>query len=302
MPTSISRRRFLKLGCRALLGGLIAGGGATVYATQVEPRWLRRRRITLSLPTLPTAGDGFTLALLTDLHAGRATPPHLIEEAVTQTNAAEPDVILLGGDFVTGSAVHARPLIPQLSRLQAPHGVFAVLGNHDVWTDASTVVQALEAADVTVLRDAGVPVGPVQLLGIEDRGATGMTRLGNSTDFATFRRRWESATAAVTPRREQTPPNAPRLLLVHNPDFTEMLPEDADIALALSGHTHGGQVQLPLFGAPLIPSCFGDRFLEGLTATRAGMPVYVSHGVGHISPGIRFNCRPEIAIVTLRSG
>ncbi len=300
MP-ALSRRRFLKISCQALWGGLVASGGTALYAATIEPTWLRLRRISVGLPALPASVEGFTLSLLTDLHYTEQGGPRLVEDAVALSNAVEPDVVLLGGDFVTGSAAYAQALIPLLEDLRAPYGVFAVLGNHDIWSATVTVVEALESAGVTVLRDAVTTVGPLQLIGIEDRGATGMTRLGQASGLAAFRRRWTAAVRALRGLVAQEATDLPRLLLVHNPDFAELLPDDAGIELVLSGHIHGGQVQLPLIGAPLIPSCFGDRFLEGLTATSAGTPVYVSHGVGHIPPGVRFNCRPEVTALTLRS-
>ncbi|MEA3309658.1 MAG: hypothetical protein U9Q70_09135, partial [Chloroflexota bacterium] len=190
-----------------------------------------------------------------------------------------------------------------LAALRPRYGSYAVLGNHDVWTDADFIAAQLERAGITVLRDARARLelngAPLWLLGIEDRGYSGMSRWGQRGNFTVFRNQWQSAHVALRDLLSATPPSEPRVLLVHNPDLTEMLPP-VRVDLALCGHTHGGQVRIPLVGAPLVPSCFGQKFVGGLVQGTQTQ-VYVSRGVGSISPAVRFNCRPEVTVLRVVS-
>ncbi len=223
-----------------------------------------------------------------DAHVGRA---------VALANALQPDLIVLTGDFVWKSAGYAGLCAGELAALSAPHGVYAVLGNHDVWTDADRVAASLSAAGIAVLRDErrALPVGDASLwlLGLEDTGY--LVR-----PFATFRRYWQSAVEALATLLADLPPAEPRLLLVHNPDFCEMLPPGR-IDLALSGHTHGGQIRLPFVGSPILPSCLGQKYACGLVRAPTTW-VYVNRGIGLIAPPVRLNCRPEVTLIRLRSG
>jgi len=297
----LSRRQFLRFGCRTLLGGLLGGLSFGLYARFGEPGWLQVVKTEVAVSSLPPALAGLTMGQLSDLHVGSAADAGLVKDAVRLLNAASPDLVVLSGDFVTGAAVHGAAAAKALADLRAPYGVYAILGNHDVWTDADTVVAHLEGVGIPVLRDARrrvtVADATLWLLGIEDRGYTGFSSPGEHSDFALFRRHWQDAGEVLRTLLADIPTADPRLLLVHNPDFTEMLPA-ARVDLALSGHTHGGQVQIPLLGAPFVPSCFGQTFVGGLlqgTQTQ----VYVSRGVGTIPPAVRFNCRPEVTVVTL---
>jgi hypothetical protein len=96
----------------------------------------------------------------------------------------------------------------------------------------------------------------------------------------------------------RTPKDAPRILMSHNPDYAEQLPAGVRVDLMVSGHTHGGQVNLPLYGAPLVPSAYGKKYQQGLVQG-PNCPVYVSRGVSTIWPKVRFNCRPEISLLEI---
>lgn len=282
-----------------MLGGAAAVGlsalGGAGYAALVEPHWLTLERVDVPLANLPARLDGFTIAQLSDLHRGPTVPQEDVAQAVNVTLRQEADLIVLTGDYVYGSARHSAACARELVSLQAPHGVYAVLGNHDIWTDADQVADNLARAGIVVLRDErqALEVGNSRfwLLGIEDTGYTGGF-------FSDFRAMWQRARQALATLLEGIPADEPRLLLVHNPDFAEMLPEGR-IDLALCGHTHGGQVRLPLIGAPMIPSCFGQKYAGGLVQGPSTL-VYVNRGVGLIAPAVRFNCRPEVTLLTLQ--
>jgi predicted MPP superfamily phosphohydrolase len=295
----ISRRGFLRLGC-----GVLAGGAATcllgpLYATGIEPHWIEVTRVNVSLAGLPTALDGVTIGQLGDFHLGRNVSREQVRRAVGLANGLKPDLILLTGDFVTGSAEYSAGCGEELAALEAPHGVYAVLGNHDNWTGPDQVAANVAAGGVTVARDEAfaIEVGGSRmwLLGIEDTGYTAGFLGGSFGDFSEL---WKEKRRRLVEVLEELPEDEPRLLLVHNPDFTEMLPQ-ARIDLALCGHTHGGQVRVPFVGAPVVPSFFGDKYAGGLVQGPSAL-VYVNRGIGLISPPLRFNCRPEITLLRLR--
>lgn len=293
----VTRRSFLKAGCGAMLSGLAAAALGPLYATQVEPRWIEVTTVDIHVPGFASPLDGLTVAQLSDLHRGPHVTAEAVRRSVLQTNRLRADLVVLTGDFVYRSAQYSESCAQELEALHAPLGVYAVLGNHDVWADADEVAGNLSGVGIGVLRDAKVPLpiggARLWLVGIEDTGYTG----GSFGDFQTA---WQGAADRLATLLDSIPPGENRLLLVHNPDFTEMLP-DSRIDLALCGHTHGGQVRVPLLGHPLVPSCFGQRYAAGLVdgpRTR----VYVNRGIGLISPPTRFNCRPEITLLHLRQG
>jgi len=247
------------------------------------------------LPSWPAALDGFTIAQLSDIHRGPEVDRAHIRRGVEMTNDAEPDLVVLTGDYVTGDAAYSADCAAELAALRAPCGVYAVLGNHDIWTDAECVAGNLAGQGIALLRDAYMPLEiggrRLWLLGIEDNGYVG-------TEFSRFREAWHERQETVNRLVVDLPAGEPRVLLVHNPDFTEMLPA-GQIDLALSGHTHGGQVQIPLAGAPIVPSCFGQKYVEGLVQGPATM-VYVNRGLGLIPVAVRVGCRPEVSLLRLR--
>lgn len=301
MPTGqaadhkVSRRTFLKLGCGGLLGGAMLCALGMAYATQVEPRWIEVTRLEVPLPGLPEELDGFTIVQLSDLHLGPHVTADHVRRGVVLTNALEADLVILTGDFVYRSAHYSDACARELASLRASYGVYAVLGNHDIWTDADEVADNLMRAGLVVLRNERQPLtvngARLWLLGIEDTGYTGGF-------FSDFKAMWQEARDVLAILLQGIPAAEPRLLLVHNPDFTEMLPQ-GPIDLILCGHTHGGQVRLPFVGAPVVPSCFGQKYASGLVHGPGGL-VYVNRGLGFIAPPVRFLCRPEITLLRLR--
>jgi predicted MPP superfamily phosphohydrolase len=219
---------------------------------------------------------------------------------VQAANRLSPDVVVLTGDLVSHSASYSVACARELTALRSRYGIYAVLGNHDIWTGADEVARNLRGAGITVLRDEKqsllIDEGRLWLVGIEDAGFTAM--LGSSCEE--FRRLWaEKHTTAISLLRS-IPEAESRILLVHHPDFNELLAGER-IDLALSGHTHGGQVRLPFLGSPFVPSCLGQKYAGGLVQGPAS-PVYVNRGIGVTAPPARFGCRPEITLLRLRRG
>ena len=252
---------------------VVTGGGA--YGYLYERHELEVTRATLPVVGLPPALGGLRVGLLTDVHRSRWVSHQDVTHAVTRLMEERPDIIVLGGDYVTwGDREYVRPSADALRPLAAPHGVFGILGNHD---DDHDMAAALSARGVEVLKDARTRITVngevINLVGIRY-----WTRRG--ADIAALVR----GSAAST------------ILLAHDPRrLTEA--EGLGIPLVLSGHTHGGQVVLPLVGAVA-----ARKFPVVAGAGRRGKTtIFVSRGVGTIYVPVRVNCPPEVAVLTLQA-
>jgi len=281
----VTRRAFLRWTLAAAAAGIAAGGGVTGYAVGLEPLWLAVERVQVEVPGLPAALAGLTIAHLSDLHWGPYTGEREIGGAVKAANALEPDLIAVTGDFVYHIARYAPPCAAELAALRAPLGVWAIAGNHDHWAGVSAVRREVEAAGLTWLANSSrrllVRGTPLWIAGVDD---------------VCERRADLPATLAGIP------PEEPVLLLAHEPDFADEVARAPQwITLQLSGHSHGGQVRLPGDGALILP-WLGQKYPAGLYSVAAShLQVYTSRGIGVIAPPVRFNCRPEVALITLAS-
>ncbi|MGH9497010.1 MAG: metallophosphoesterase [Candidatus Sulfotelmatobacter sp.] len=280
----ISRRRFFRLA--------VAGGAAALAADGVliEPNRLQVVRKEIALRRWPSNMDGFTIALLSDFHYDSHFSIHPIRSSVEIVNNLRPDLIALGGDFVslpwTGNpekgASLADPCAQLLRKLQAPYGLWAVLGNHDAFTDPDHVTSALQGVGIKVLANQSSPIekngGRFWLGGVDDV-------LGKTADI--------DATLHDVPGGEAT------VMLVHEPDYADRVARHP-VDLQLSGHTHAGQVRLP-FLPPLYLPDLAKKYVWGLY--RIGdLTLYTSAGIGTVDIPVRFNCPPEITLLTLRRG
>jgi predicted MPP superfamily phosphohydrolase len=269
---------------RAALAGAAAIAGAA-WTTLVEPRRLRLRRVTVELPEWPRALAGLKIALVSDLHAGAPqVDERRVERVVAATNRARPDLVALLGDYIDpevalGDRVEPEAVAHQLADLEAPLGVFAVLGNHDWLNDGERVRRALRERRIEVLENDAVSVdlgGQVLwIIGLADASE-------RMPDVAT--------PFSLVPR------GAPLLVLSHNPDLFPMLP--ARPSLTVAGHTHGAQVNLPLVRDRVTPSAHGARFAGGLFRDRERV-MYVSRGIGTSTFPVRFRATPEIVVLKL---
>ena len=270
-PHRVTRRELLKGAATAGVGIAI---GAASHGFLYERRRLQLSRVDPAISGLPEALVGLRVAFLTDFHLSGSVPPSLIESAVRLALHERPDLVLLGGDYVSfHDARYMRPAAELLAPLSAPLGVFAVLGNHDHEGDAP---EALASQGIEVLQDA----------------RTRLTVRGEPLDLAGLRF-WTRRIVDIARVLEGA--TATTLLLSHDP---RRLVEAAalDVGLVLSGHTHGGQIVLPVLGSPA-----SVRFplLEGI-GRRDNTAIFVSRGVGTVYLPIRINCRPEVALLTLR--
>ena len=260
---------------------------APAYAFGVEPNWLERTLHRIKLPCKRLTGT-VRILHLSDFHASPVVPFSLIENSVELGLEAKPDVICLTGDFVTDATPfdHAE-YVRILQRLSSAAPIFATLGNHDggAWgartgglKDSTVVRELLRAADIPLLHNRSEVVRvrnqSLRFVGVADLWSH---EVDGSRAFA------------------DVPSDDPAVLLAHNPDTKDRLanhPWD----LMLSGHTHGGQVVLPILGERFVP-VRDKRFIAGLKQWN-GRYVYVTRGVGNID-GVRVNCRPEVTILDL---
>ena len=262
---------------RQLLGAVAAGGAAAVgagfYGIVVEPRRLIITRATLPLVGLPRPLAGLRVGLASDLHHGHLTASDMVTAVADALRAEAPDLVVLAGDYVTWSDRQAvAPCAAALTPLRAPHGVFAVLGNHD---PEPTVKTEFEACGIRVLKDEHED--------IEVRGEP--VSVGGL-------RYWSRRVEDV--RRVFRGARGFPILIAHDPRRLTQAAEEG-VGLVLSGHTHGGQVVLPGIGAPAaarFPVVYGP-------ARRRETTLFVSRGVGTVVLPVRINCPPEVAILTL---
>ena len=281
-PRRTTRRKVLRWGA-----GLVAGSLA-VDAWGIEPNGLVFETITIPIPDLPAPFEGYRIAFVTDTHYPRNIDRAFIRRAIEMGNAFRPDLFLFGGDFVD---THGLDAVPKIAGVfegpAAPDGVVGVLGNHDWVMDGERVRSEIERTS------------PIRLLLNEH---ILLRRGGETIALAGLEDLWERH-LDLERALVGIPPEMPRLVLGHNPDSAERyigsahLAESRRVDLQISGHTHGGEIVLPFFGAPLIPSAYGKKFAQGYVRGKLH-PVYVSRGI--TSPrGVRFRCRPEVTGITL---
>ena len=240
------------------------------------------RRATIALPDWPEGAPPVQVALLSDIHFGGLVMDRgRLDRIVAQVTALRPDLIVIAGDFINGhdpatARASRRALGASLARLGAPLGVVAVAGNHDHWTDMGAVRGALSAGGVTLLSNAATARGPLAIGGVDDEH----THHANLTATTAAMRRLPGA----------------RVLLSHTPDIVAGLP--ADVTLALVGHTHCGQVVLPVIGPPVMPTRSGKRYICGMVRDGARRTV-VTAGLGTSGLPVRLGAPPDLWLLTL---
>jgi uncharacterized protein len=257
-----------------------------VWAFWWEPHRFCVREEPLMLPGWPSELSGLRVALVADLHVGSPyNGLNKLREIVRRTNAAHPDLICLLGDYVKGRIpghwVRPNAFAKELGKLQAPLGVYAVLGNHDHWESPEKISGALRNAGITVLED--------QARRVTFRGS-GLW-IGGISDFREGRHDVRGTLRQVTD-------SAPVILITHNPDIFPAIP--ARVSLLLAGHTHGGQVVFPFLGALIVPSVHGNRYLRG-PIEEGGRHLYVTSGTGMSYLPVRFRVPPEVPILEIES-
>ena len=249
-------------------------------AALTEPFRLTVEHHQIRLRRLPRELDGFRIVQLSDLHHSPFTSRQQIERAIETANSLQPDIVALTGDYVSKEREYAAPCAELLGELRPRHGVFAVLGNHDHWTDAALITDLFRAEGIAVLINQGMRFekngGSFWLAGVDD------TMVG-----------LEDLPLALAGSSEQEF----KLLLAHNPIILRKAAR-ANVDLVLSGHTHGGQVSLrsdrSASGRPR------RRLLKGL-ARQGETQIYITRGLGTVVLPVRFGCPPEVSLLELRT-
>ena len=247
-----------------------------------KEQWLDIQAVEIPIPDLPTAFDGYRIAQFSDLHFDRmTTTPERLSELVAAINAEQPDLIAFTGDFVTeGIPFRSEDLIPSLSELKARDGKVAVFGNHD------------HHVNMTMIRQVVAESGLIDLnnnVYVIQRGES-FLRIAGVDSLVVQKTRLD----LVLPRLPQT---GGAILLAHEPRFADISAPSGRFALQLSGHTHGGQIRIPLLTAIMLRNF---NTLSGLTSVGI-MLLYVNRGIGVVGLPLRVRCPSELTIITLRA-
>jgi uncharacterized protein len=272
----MNRRAFLKYAIASTVAAPVVGVGYG-FAESVS---IRIEHVTVPIPNLPKSFDGLRVAFLTDIHHGPYTSLDFVARIVRTTLTLQPDLILLGGDYSLRLGKYIRPCLEVLAGLSAPMGVFGVLGNHDYWHGLDETRTGMRRAGIVELTNSGV--------WLTNRGDR--LRLGGVDDL------WCGKPDIASAVDDATSSDAV-LVVSHNPDFAEKL-RDTRVGLMLSGHTHGGQLIAAGIKNPFIPSAYGDKYSHGLVEAPT-TNVYVSRGLGLTGLPVRYNCPPELTLLTL---
>jgi predicted MPP superfamily phosphohydrolase len=274
----MNRRNFLKLGGLVAAGGVLAAAGHLELNDEMQQPVVDHVRVPIL--NLHPALEGFTILQMSDIHLRPFTKPDLVKKAVEMSNLQRPDLAVLTGDYVWRDQEAAFELAPILAGLNPRHGVYSVLGNHDLWLDVRVIKTAFAQAGLPLLINQGLEIssgkGSLYLAGLDDG--------------------W-SGEADLNLALLNAPAGAPVVLLLHEPDLVDQTSLDGRVSLQLSGHTHGGQVRV--FGKPpLLKPHLGKKYDQGLFRVNNTW-LYTNRGLGVISVPVRYNCPPEITLLTL---
>ena len=267
------------------VGGSIIAGSCYWYGKHVARFDLQVERVPLPIVGLSRQLAGIRIVQLSDFHMSPPASRPLLQHAVTIANQLEPDIIVLTGDYVSKHGGYIFELTPMLAQLQAKLGVYAILGNHD-WAGGQLTVQ-------WAIENAGIPVWRNQGKMIQHNG--GAFFLGGLDSVRFGKPNADEMLCGVSD-------DVPAIVLLHEPDIAHHVASYPQVKALLCGHTHGGQVKLPLLGTPkpFLP-ILGRKFVAGMYKID-DMWLYVNRGIGtSYNLSARFDCPPEITEFTLQA-
>lgn len=281
----ITRRKFIKNSLRSVLGVIGLTGASYYYARYVEPKMLAIRNFTLESAKIPTSLHELKVLQFSDTHVGYHYDLKQLKGLIDKINNQKPDLILFTGDLVDAPHLYDFPdeLPVLLSKLTAPLGKFWIYGNHDHGGNGTEKIkEVMDAGGFNLLQNSHTRIG-------DNRGSFILAGLD---DVMLGRPNIDEALQHVEPE-------VFTLLMVHEPDVADQV-QHYPVDLQLSGHSHGGQVQLPIYGYMITPP-FAEKYVEGNYHLGDRLQLFVSRGLGTTRMPYRFLCRPEITIYTLKS-
>lgn len=279
-PNDVS---FSKIAAGTALAGAALASAGLYYASRVEPMNVEIKEVSLVLPRLSTEFDGYRIAQISDVHMDGWMSFERLSKLARLVNEQKADLIAATGDFVTARVKYVESeLTEALSVLDAPDGVVAVLGNHDYIADVSLIRRVLKDAEIVELSNDFLTL---------ERGES-VFHVAGIDNFYQRKARLDLVLSRM-------PEEGAAMLLAHEPDFAEVSAPTGRFDLQISGHSHGGQMRLPLVGAMARPKC-GRIYPSGVYDVD-GMIQYTNRGLGMLWPHLRINCRPEITVFTLRT-
>ena len=261
--------------------------GMVFWGFLIEPGRLVVREQTIQIDNWPHELDGLRIAVLADIHADDwFVDDKKLRTIVERTNQLQPELIVILGDYMSSDGHVTRRVEPEhfaaiLKDLHAPLGVYSVLGNHDWWYSGILVRRSLEKNGIQVLEN--------EVIHFDARGT--QLWLVGLADLWTRRQ-------AVADTVAMVPEGKPFIALTHNPDIFPDLPQR--VPLLLAGHTHGGQVRLPIIGSVVESSDFGDRYVLGHVFENHHH-LFVTTGIGTSIMPVRFGVPPEIVLLTVKT-
>ncbi len=287
--SALSRRDFLRLLKIMGLEAILFAIGGDVYMRDYEPSQVEVSEVTLTLPRLARSFSGLRVVQISDLHYGGWMNAERLTDIIRMVIDQSPDLVTITGDFVMGDDRLKQTVLGKLDELasvlktlSASVPTLGSLGNHDYWLDRTSVVNMLNKAGIKSLNNSVHTI----------------TRGDDKLHFAGVDDVLERH-ARLDLVLSQLPEEGCAILLAHEPDYADVSARTGRFDLQLSGHSHGGQVVLPFIGPPILPY-LGHKYPSGLYRVK-DMYQYTNRGVGMTTPYVRFNCRPEITVFTLKS-
>lgn len=277
----LHRKSFIQNLFKLLALGFVLIFLTIAYSKKVEPYWIDVVQVPVTLPHLSAEFEGYRIVQITDVHADRWMTRDRIAQVTQQMNEQKPDLVVLTGDYVTKNAETYAPFLSGFSGLKATDGSIAVLGNHDQWTKPHLIKTTLEEAGVQVLKN--------EVTAIERNGA--FLQIAGVGDV------WSGEDNLDKVLQQLSGPSA-AIMLAHEPDFADETAATGKFDLQLSGHSHGGQIKIPFMKRVTPP--LGHKYPIGQYQV-GDLIQYTSRGVGVTALQMRFNCRPEITVLTLHA-
>lgn len=288
MTPKVSRRDFLKIFGLVSASTIAGSSGLVAYMVTREPEPLEVTEVKIQLPRLSKQFSGYRIVQISDIHMAGWMNAERLQTVVDRVIEQKPDLVVITGDFFSGPVWDERldhaadELFEVLPALTSKYLTLGVLGNHDYWSDAEKCRSEIARCGVIEVRN----------------GVYTLERSGEQLHIAGVDDIWYEHDN-LDEVLSKLPETGEAILMAHEPDFADISAKTGRFGLQLSGHSHGGQIVMPLIGSPWLPR-LAQKYPSGLY--RVGdMWQYTNRGVGMAGPNIRFHCPPEITVFVLES-